>query len=199
MLSNQEKLLEFQKSIQRELSEQIATIDREIEQYRTAQSQAIEDEVYNDCYRMIQKAVANMNLHFTTERSQQLSELKRSLLLRRDEYAGEIFGVVRQKLLEYTGGTEYPAYLRRKLEKIRQEYSPSHPVIRIREQDMALQNVFGDVFPGCSLETDEEITLGGFILEEPGKSYIINESLDNILEEQKEWFYSNSGLRVPQF
>ena len=43
-----------------------------------------------------------------------------------------------------------------------------------------------------------EIATGGFIIEEPELSYVINESLDSILNEQKEWFFSNSGLRMSQ-
>ena len=97
MLSNQEKLLEFQKSIDRQLKGQIEKIDSEVTQYKEAQKEKIE------------------------------------------------------KLL-----------------------------------------------PGCSVLPSGEITIGGFIIEDEGKSFIINESLDNTLQEQKEWFYSNSGLRLTQ-
>lgn len=198
MLSNQEKLLEFKKSIQRELDSQIAQIDNDVEAYRSSQMEVIENEALSECYRTIQTAVASIRLEFTTEHSHALSELKRQLLLRRDEYAASIFDQVRQRLCDFTGGEEYSAWMCRKLESAVQEYHPQKPTLFVREADLALGGKLTAILPGCRVLASADISIGGFIIEDEGKSYVINESLDSILEEQKEWFFSHSGLRITQ-
>lgn len=198
MLSNQEKLLEFQKSIERELDGQIAQIDADIEQYRQSNTQAIVNEVLLDCYRMIQKSIAKSELEFTTERSHALGELKRKLLLKRDEYASLVFGEVKDRLLAYAAGPEYADFIRRKLQGVAREYHPKKPSAAVREQDLHLKSVFEEALPACTLHVSKDIAIGGFIMKDEGKAYIINESLDSVLEEQKAWFFSNSGLRIPQ-
>lgn len=199
MLSNQEKVLEFSKSIERELNGQIAQIDKDIEQYKQSETQKIEDEVFGDCYRMIQSAVSKIKLEVTAKRSQRLSELKKGLLLKRDEYVNLIFSDVRGKLLDFTASADYPAFFKEKLKKAKDTYQLTAPRIQVREQDLALKGVITEIFPGCTVEASGNVTIGGFILEEPEKGYIVNESLDNILAEQKTWFYSHSGLRITQF
>ena len=196
MLSNEEKLLEFHKSIERELEGQIAQIDADVDKYRQSQTQKIEEETAADCERSILKATAKINLEFTTERAHALSELKRKLLLKRDEYANMVFEDVARRLRDFAAGPEYAGFLRGKLRAAKDEYRLRQPVVSVRKEDLALKDVFEEVLPGCTLKTAANIAIGGFLIEDAGKSYVINESLDNALEEQKEWFFSNSGLRI---
>lgn len=198
MLSTQEKLLEINQSIQRELNQQIEQIDKDVEHYRQTQMQQIEDEILADCYQMIQRSITAISLKYTTERSHMLGEQKKKLLLQRDEYASLIFEEVRQRLSEFTGGPEYEEYLRRKFKAAVREYRLKKPVIRVRKSDLSFETLFSEELPGCKVRVSPDITLGGFVIEDAGKSYMINESLDNVLEEQKEWFFSNSGLRITQ-
>lgn len=198
MLSNQEKLLEFQKSIDRQLKGQIEKIDSEVTQYKEAQKQKLQEEASADCERLVQKQAAKIRLDYTTKHSRRYSELKKQMLLRRDEYVTKVFGEVRERLLSFTGSADYPQWLQRKLGSATEGYRFSHPRVYLREQDLGQKEKIEKLLPGCSVLPSGEITIGGFIIEDEGKSFIINESLDNTLQEQKEWFYSNSGLRLTQ-
>lgn len=199
MLSNQEKILEFGRSIERELGAQIAQIDSEVESYKQSQTQIIEDEVYNDCYRMIQKQTAKIKLELTTERSRRLSEMKKNLLLKRDEYVTLIFEDVKKRLLEFSQSQAYEKFLQERLFKAAQSYPFSQPHILVKQSDLSHKGILEKIFPGCVVEPSPDIVIGGFILKDAYKPYVVNESLDSILEEQKVWFYSHSGLRITQF
>ncbi|MCI8622539.1 MAG: hypothetical protein HFG26_02630 [Provencibacterium sp.] len=199
MLSNQEKLLEFKKSIQRELEQQIAQIDKDIERYRQDQLREIEDEIVSDGYRYIQKSTAKIKLHYTTERSHAVADLRRELLLKRDEYVGLIFDEVKSQLLAFAESEDYPAFLRRKFTEAAESYRLQKPVVSVRERDLKYADVFRSVVPDAEVKASASILLGGFTAEKHGKAFILNETLDNILAEQREWFYSHSGLRITQF
>lgn len=198
MLSTEEKLIEFKKSIRRETERETARINSDIESYRHAQMEALEDEVLSECYRTIQAAVAQIRMEYTTQRSQALSEMRRHLLRQRDKYAGAVFEKAKEKLIAFTSSADYPKWLEKKLSAAAKEYRMRKPVLYVREADLPLQAALEKILPGCEVRVDREITIGGFVIEEPELSYVINESLDSILSEQKEWFFSNSGLRVTQ-
>lgn len=198
MLSTEEKLIEFKKSIRRETERETARINSDIESYRHAQMEALEDEVLSECYRTIQAAVAQIRMEYTTQRSQALGEMRRHLLRQRDEYAGAVFEKAKEKLIAFTSSADYPKWLEKKLSAAAKEYRMRKPVLYVREADLPLQAALEKILPGCEVRVDREIAIGGFVIEEPELSYVINESLDSILSEQKEWFFSNSGLRVTQ-
>lgn len=199
MLSNQEKLLKLNESIQRELKQQISQIDRDIEQYREDQMKMIEEEIISECYRYIQTSSAKIKLQYTTERSHALSELRRELLLKRDEYVELIFGEVKGQLLAFAESEEYPAFLRRKFSKVAKDYRLEKPVVSVCERDLKYAGLFCGIVPDAQVKASRDIRIGGFTAERPGQSFILNETLDNTLLEQREWFYSHCGLRISQF
>lgn len=198
MLSNQEKLLELNNSIQRELKQQIEQIDRDIAQYREDRMQVVEDEIVSDCYRYIQKSTAKIKLEYTTERSHTVAELRRGLLLKRDEYVELIFSEVKEQLLRFTESEEYPAFLRRKFAEIAESYRLRKPVVSVREQDLKYAGIFKEVLADAQVKASPAILIGGFTAEKSGQAFILNETLDNTLLEQREWFYSHCGLRISQ-
>lgn len=198
MLSNQEKLLELNKSIQRELRREIEQIDRDIAQYREDQLQAVEDEAVADSYRYIQTSTAKIKLYYTTERSHALAELRRQLLLKRDEYVELIFREVREQLLAFTGQEGYPAFLRRKFAAVSGAYHLKCPIVSLCGRDMKYAPLFLEIVPQAQVQESRDILIGGFTAEKSGETFILNETLDNTLMEQREWFYSHSGLRIPQ-
>lgn len=198
MLSNQEKLLELSNSIQRELTREIEQIDRDIAQYREDQLRAVEDEAVADSYRYIQTSTAKIKLNYTTERSHALAELRRRLLLKRDEYVELIFREVREQLLAFTEGEEYPAFLRRKFARACESYRLTRPIVSLCGRDMKYATLFQKIVPQAQVQESGDILIGGFIAEKYGEPFILNETLDNTLMEQREWFYSHSGLRIPQ-
>ncbi|MBM6798513.1 hypothetical protein H7U28_06765, partial [Coprobacillus cateniformis] len=46
------------------------------------------------------------------------------------------------------------------------------------------------------VEASEDITIGGFIIENKESSLVVDETLDFALANQKEWFNKNSGLII---
>ena len=49
---------------------------------------------------------------------------------------------------------------------------------------------------GCTVAEDRDIVIGGFVLVHRGQGIYLDETLDSALEEQKTWFYQNSGLSI---
>ena len=56
-----------------------------------------------------------------------------------------------------------------------------------------LVNSFGK---NIEVKIDENIVIGGFILENKKSHLVVDETLDFALKNQKEWFNKNSGLFI---
>ena len=66
----------------------------------------------------------------------------------------------------------------------------------VRQEDMRLEPELKKLCGAVELAADDTIRLGGARLVNEAKNYIADETLDNALEEQKEWFAANSGFIV---
>ena len=49
---------------------------------------------------------------------------------------------------------------------------------------------------GCVGEVDTSISIGGFLLACEDSGIVIDETFDTAIEEQRSWFYTNSGLFI---
>ena len=67
----------------------------------------------------------------------------------------------------------------------------------VRAEDMQyseeLKKAYGKT---VEVKASDEITLGGFILENTADALVVNETLEFALENQKTWFANNSGLMI---
>lgn len=172
-------------------------IYKEVEDHRKEELSKIESRVLQESYREIQSEVTQLKLEGVRSSSRQVAQFRKKLLDRRSQYAQQIFDQVKARLADFAAGPDYPAWLLRKAGAMAKGYSQPGGVLKLRPDDekyMAdLQREVGQLY---QLQTDPSIRLGGLLLENAGQRYLVDETLDRALEEQKEWFYKNSGFTV---
>ena len=67
----------------------------------------------------------------------------------------------------------------------------------VASKDLSMEKALVKAFGSdIKVEASEDITIGGFIIENKESSLVVDETLDFALANQKEWFNKNSGLII---
>lgn len=165
------------------------------ERLEKAKSQALQD-----AYQFIQVQQGDMNIQATAAMSQSGMEMRKKLISQRDRYAEEIFQAVREKLEAFAlSGKGYEDYLKEVATRVFQDewYTVKEAVVHINPRDIKYKELFQTSAPiPCRIEGDEKVQIGGFVIEDPASGLLQDETLEEKLNRQKEWFYRNSGFTV---
>ena len=129
--------------------------------------------------------------------AQQENQQRRELLLRREEITRRVFDQVKKRLAEYVKSPEYPRFLEETAKDLAGKCPAAGSVVLLRHDDLPLANKIGGCFDGdVRVIEDKTIKLGGIRVMNEALGLFLDESLDSRLEDQKSWFYANSGLTV---
>lgn len=145
-----------------------------------------------------QEETAEIRLAATRSVAQQENAKRRELLLRREEITGMVFDNVRRRLAEFVGGPDYAGFLEETADGLSEKCKEkSGTVVLLRREDIPLGKKLVSRFGAdARVEEDESIKLGGVKVMNQSAGLFLDESLDSRLEDQKSWFYANSGLTV---
>lgn len=116
---------------------------------------------------------------------------------KRNELAEDVFSTVKEKLIKYTKESKYIDGLLASLKEAITNYDIKEGVLSISKNDSKLLDEIKKT-AGKDIEVviGENVKIGGYILEDKKAGVVIDESYDSLLEDQKEWFYLNSGLVI---
>lgn len=129
--------------------------------------------------------------------SQQETKERRELLLRREEITRRVFDQVRKRLADHVETGEYPRLLEETAKVLAEKCPREGCVVLLRQEDLPLAKKLTGYFGGdARAEADESIRIGGIKVMNQAAGLFLDESLDSRLEDQKAWFYANSGLTV---
>lgn len=187
-----EKLQRFTESVNIEVEEHITKlIDKANEQSRSVLKKA-EDEALLDAYNKIQKCVKETEAKY--RRMYALEEQKKRMesLRHRDELSGRIFSDIEKKLYSFAATDSYADFL---MNIAASENYSENAVFAISPNDKAYCDKLAQK-SGCRVELDESIRIGGVMIIDSERGFIIDRTFDNALEEQKKSFSSKYSFRA---
>ncbi|MDR2656148.1 MAG: hypothetical protein LBC56_08825 [Oscillospiraceae bacterium] len=191
------KLRLFQEAIQREIEKEENAINREIDKARKDALALAEDSGLESSYGIIRQQVAQLEAQYKKELGGRKMEQKKTFLQRRRELEEQIFSNVAARLLKYAQSPEYKTGLLEKVREIAAECPYESAVLKIRPADASLEEEIKAAFGlPCTVELSSEIEIGGLIYVSRDKNYLINESLDERLRSQRDWFHSHNLMEV---
>lgn len=124
-------------------------------------------------------------------------DLKRDILKKRQEITDKVFADAKTELLAFVNTAEYKDFLLELAKSARQAFQAEDTVFITRKADEAfhadIQSAFG---AECSFQTTESIHIGGLQVRSASLGLMADDTLDAMLEDQREWFAMNSGLSV---
>lgn len=168
-------------------------IQAHMEKYKQKELEEFENDVLSEAFVKIQSKISELNTRTEKELSDITSEYKRKLYELSGEYFEKIFLEVMERLVTYTDTDEYKAKL---LENISSLPKHKNSTIIITEKDECLKedikNLYGE---NVNIVCDDNMVLiGGFIFLNKENNIKNDQSLFVKFENQKKWFYENSGL-----
>lgn len=186
----------FKDEIQRINQIELACIEKDIDEIREKAIEELESSVQQEAHMYYEQEFKELQSEHAVQLSKLHEETNRKLMKKRKELSESVFTQVKQQLESFVASDAYVDFLCDKVKRFA-EYGYEDVILYLSKHDMMLkdqlQNAYGKA---CEIMQDEEIVLGGVRLECLKNGRIVDETFDTVLEEQKDWFYTNSGLFV---
>lgn len=196
-MSDNDKTSKFLTAIEKYADRQKEKINNEVEEFKKAEIKKASDEGLKDAYALIQREMAASHTSISSEMAKREDSGKKKIFKKRSEIMAEVFEKAKIKLQEYTSTDKYKDFLLEDAKEISDFFGNKTVVLYLNKKDMALSGKLTSLFTGkCSAETANDIVIGGIRALCEETQTVIDKSLDTKLESQKQWFISNSGLKV---
>lgn len=198
MQSQEEKLRLFLEAINSYAEKQRLTILHDMEQYTSGELEKAEAEALRDAYIHISKETAEVRASIVRELSARELQARRRLFEQRAAIEDEVFAEAEQSLKKFTAGEKYDEYLSRAARAVAEKSAGEEAVVKVRPADEGKAALLGSLIPGCRVETDPSIAIGGFTAELTARGTLIDMTLDSRLVRQREAFRRSSGLTIEE-
>ena len=187
----------FLKAIEKYAEQQRTKIQSEAEDFKEKELTKAEDEGLREAYVLIQKKMTDIKVKIASELSRAENASRKKTFVRRQEIENEVFEEAEKKLIEYTKTDEYLKRLKNSAKQTAQKLTSEDTVLFVKESDLKysdeLQKAFGRQ---CRVESSDDIIIGGMIGISHTMGLLVDETIDSRLQQQREWFFENSGLKV---
>lgn len=197
MENRTEKVKKFENAIIKKSTDVAKALIDEAERKKTVEIDKIKPDIEEKYERKIREINSDVDLEASLKKSRYRNELRQILLRKRIDYKNEIFSEASHRLISFVESEQYKNYLLGKIEKILKEVKFEEAVIYLRRDD---EKYFEEIKKLISKQWDVQISddfkIGGFLLFNPENNCILNESIDEILSQQEQWFYDHSNLSV---
>jgi len=172
-------------------------INKEVEEYKAQKIEQATRSGLQDAYDLIQRDITTRKAAIVTETSQKELSIRSSVFEERGRICDEIFKRASKKIVEYTNSPEYSDYLIRSAQNICNVIGKETKcIVYIREADMKYHDSISAVISNAEYKADNSIKLGGIKAAATDSNILIDSTLDTALNDQRDWFVSNSGLKV---
>jgi len=153
----------------------------------------IQLEVEKEIASIYQKKVVEINNQVSGMLYQNNESRKKELIITRETYTKEIFEEAKRQLRLFAATKEYQTWMEEKFKETIQNYQFEKAIVYVSRKDKAVLSEFSF---DLEIEVVDNISIGGFIIEDTNLGIRIDESLESILYNQKDWFYETSKLMI---
>ena len=186
-------------TIEKYAEEQRSKIQSEAEDFKERELNKAEEEGLREAYVLIQKKMSDIRTQISAELSRAETASRRKTFVRRQEIEKEVFEKAAQKLREYTKTEKYLKSLLNSTKEISMAIQADDVVLKLRKEDLVHKNqIFLAFGRKCEIVETDEIIIGGILGVSKKLGMLADETLDSRLEQQHEWFFENSGLKVTE-
>ncbi|WP_457941823.1 V-type ATP synthase subunit E [Caproiciproducens sp. LBM24188] len=197
MANNEEKINKFNLAINHYAEEQRKKIEQEIAEFKQKELEDAEVEALTEAYRLIHKEMSEMRNGIAKEMARREMDGRRELLEQRKRITAGVFEKAKQQLIQFTEKEEYAALLQKFTAKLPAKLHRPGTVIEIRQEDEKYEEMIKSTFGSdCTIKVEPGIKIGGIRAYNSEIGILADETLDSMLEDQREWFEENSGMTV---
>ena len=187
----------FLKAIKKHAKAQKNAMKSEVSLLKEEKIKRAENKAKRDSEKLIRDKLEEKRNEQTAILAQKTREGQRRIFFERARMTDEVFNLASKKLTEYAKTEEYRRKLIDSAKEIAKLFESNDCVLYISEKDMEQSDEIKAVFEGnTSIKADRRIKLGGIIGYCDAMGIVADETLDNKLLMQREWFIENADLSV---
>lgn len=198
MQSQEEKLRLFLEAINSYAEKQRLRILYEMEQYTGSELEKAENEALRDAYIHISKETAEVRASVARDLSAHELSARRRLYEERAAIENEVFAEAEKRIRAFAGSDQYEGYLTAAAAKVADIARGGETVVRVRPADEGRAALLSGLIPGCSVQTDPSITLGGLTAELCDRGVLLDMTFDSRLAQQREVFRREADLKIEE-
>lgn len=194
----------FLRAIEKYAEEQRTKIQSEAEDFREKELNKAEEEGLREAYVLIRKKMSDINIQISSELSKAESASRKKTFICRKEISDKVFEDAEKKLIEFTKTPKYLETLKKSAFAIGERLKSDDVVLMVSERDLKFKDEIAESFKNAGgyevyeIISDSSISIGGITGLSRKLGLLADETLDTKLDEQHEWFYENSGLKVTE-
>lgn len=185
----------FKDEIKRVSNIEIEQIEDEISEIRSMSIQSMEQDALHIARIQLEQEMRELTSEHAIQLSKTHEETNRKLMKKRRELSDSIFQEAVQQIKDFTQGKEYGDYLVDKARALA-DGTYGHVVFYVGKRDEAFLSAICKAYGDCDGAMDPDIRIGGLRMECEDKGLVVDETFDTGIDEQRDWFYTNSGLFI---
>ena len=196
MLSQDEQIAKFVEAINNNAQKMCRTIEKETLKYYTAEAEKLEKQAKKLVRSRVEYSENEINQLFNKNIASYKADLRLSLIKKRESLVDEVFESVKEKIRAFTETEEYILFLQNSLSQMLQ-YADGDLTVFVKSGDaQKVKTACDRLNVNCVIEADNTILLGGIRARNKEANKIFDDTLDERINEQKEYFLLESGLII---
>lgn len=183
--------------IERQAKSEEQAILNEVKALEEEAYESMKAEAKRDADLKLKQEEEEMSSNASAEISESHIERTKKLIEKRDEYVKNIFDQALEELKAFVKSVDYMPFVEARIQRVADNFKDSQSIMYVSHEDLAHKAAFVKAFgQDIEVQASDDITIGGFILENKASSLVVDETLDFALNNQREWFNKNSGLII---
>lgn len=191
------KVTKFIAAINNDADMRMQEIQKEIEEFNKIELKKATDEAIDEARAKYQRDKARLKSKVSVEYSEKEMEKRRALIKKRNEITLSVFDDALKQLSKYTLTDDYTKWMTDNIAKSCSILNSDDLklIVNKRDYDKIKNELLKATGNKAKIEIGD-ITIGGYQLISLSKGKIIDDTLDERLKAQYDWFLENSGLSI---
>ena len=188
-------LAQFNEAINKDADEECEKIKIDAETEKREKLASVSEKLELEYQQRIEYETKRLQSESNKKTAEFENRKKIELIEKRNSIQQEIFSKVEKKIKEFVKSQEYKNFVVKSAGNIGKIIRGENLCVFVREEDLSLENeIKVAVGRDCKVEATKDIVLGG--LKASTDLQTADDTLENRLKNEQEWFRNNSGLTI---
>lgn len=197
MLDNKTELEQyFKDEIHRVSDIEIKQIESEITDIREKALESLESDAQREAGIARDQELKELQSDHAIRLSKLREETNRKLMAKRKELCELVFTQAKEKVKAFTTSNEYREMLMKKASALAKATYEQVTFYVGSADEKYLSDIKTAYGKPCETAVDADILVGGMRMECIADGIVVDETFDTAIDDEKDWFYTNSGLFI---
>lgn len=196
MLNQNDKIERFAEVINKNAQAKCNKINKRAEKFKKEQLKMLEEQSAKELDSRLSFELDRISAETNGEISRLQNESKLKVVERRNEITEEVFRKAAERLADFAKSAEYDSFIKNSIKALIGKIS-GEVVIFVKPADVERVTKLALEYPEVKqVKALKKIKIGGASAASVDETVFVDDTLDERLSAQKEWFMASSGLTI---